>query len=189
MKIYKLDNTKVAEAKHSNPLDCVFADGTFSFYVSESDEVLNTPFEEITKEDLPAEAIKQMKVSLESTKSKLLDEAKKIVSGITLFKSDVLGKEHWYDMQEQDQINLSQAREYLSLMPDAKVKIRCTDTSNVKDNVEHTKEQINKLFEDWFVSKSAILNAFSIFKIELENAITQGGAKMVFESFEGKIQR
>ena len=92
-------------------------------------------------------------------------------------------------MQEQDQINLSQAREYLSLMPDAKVKIRCTDTNNVKDNVEHTKEQINKLFEDWFVSKSAILNAFSIFKIELENAITQGGAKMVFESFEGKIQR
>ncbi|HIY43585.1 MAG TPA: hypothetical protein IAA23_00945 [Candidatus Helicobacter avistercoris] len=77
MKIYKLDNTKVAEAKHSNPLDCVFGDGTFSFYVSESNEVLNTPFEEITKEDLPAEAIKQMKVSLESTKSKLLDEAKK----------------------------------------------------------------------------------------------------------------
>lgn len=189
MKIYKLDNTKVAEAKHSNPLDCVFADGTFSFYTSESDEELKAPFEEISKEKLPAEAIEQMRANLEGTKAKLLEEAKKIVGNITYFRSEVLGEEHWYDMGEQDQINLSQAREYLSLMPkDTKVKIRCTNAEGIKDNMEHTKEQVNQLFEDWYALKSAILNAFSTFKIELENAITQGEAKMIFESFEGKNQ-
>lgn len=183
MKYYKLDNTKVSEAKNTNPLDCVLADGTFSFYVSESDEELVAPFEKITKEDLPDEAIEQVKTNLEGTKARLLEEANKIVSNITYFRSEVLGEEHWYDMGEQDQINLSQAREYLSLMPDAKVKIRCTDANGLKDNVEHTKEQVNQLFEDWYIGKSAILNAFSTFKIELENALSKSETEALFDAF------
>lgn len=184
MKYFKLDNTKILEAKNTNPLDCVFADGTFSYYVSESDEELKAPFEAMSKEELPAEAIEQMRANLEGTKAKLLEEAKKIVGNITYFRSDVLGEEHWYDMGEQDQINLSQAREYLSLMPeDTKVKIRCTNAEDIKDNVEHTKEQVNQLFEDWYALKSAILNAFSTFKIELEKALSKSEAEAMFEAF------
>lgn len=184
MKYFKLDNTKILEARNTNPLDCVFADGAFSYYTSESDEELKAPFEEISKEKLPAEAIEQMRANLEGTKAKLLEEAKKIVGNITYFRSEVLGEEHWYDMGEQDQINLSQAREYLSLMPkDTKVKIRCTNSEDIKDNLEHTKEQVNQLFEDWYALKSAILNAFSTFKIELENTLSKSEAEALLEAF------
>lgn len=174
---FKIKNEDVAVAVGN--VENMGSVGGFLFV--KSDTPLDAPFEEV--QDLPLEVQEQMKAGLESTKAKLLDEAKKIVSNITYFRSEVLGQEHWYDMQEQDQINLSQAREYLSLMPDAKVKIRCTDTNGVKDNVEHTKEQVNQLFEDWYVSKSAILNAFSTFKIGLENALSKSEAEALFEAF------
>lgn len=184
MKYYKLDNTKITEAKNTDPLDCVFADGTFSFYVSESDEELVAPFEEVEKEKLPTEAVEQMQESLRGFKDKVLGEALSLTGSITTFKSGVLGEEFIYDMGEQDQINLSQAREYLSLMPEGKVvQIRCTDSNGVKDNRSHTKEQVNQLFEEWYATKNAILNAYSTLKIELENALTKGEAELAFEVF------
>ena len=147
MRFYKLDNTKILEAKNTDPLDCVFGDGIYSYYVSQSDEKLKAPFEKITKDDLPALAIKQIKDGLSSAKTELLQKAKEMTEKITNFKSDVLGQTHYYDMDKEDQMNLHQAREYLSLMPDERVKIRCTNLEGIKDNLEHTKEQVEKLKE------------------------------------------
>lgn len=188
MKFYKLDNTKILEAKNTNPLDCVFGDGVYSFYVSQSDELLKAPFEKITKEDLPELAIKQMKEGLSLTKTELLNKTKEMTERIIIFKSDVLGQMHYYDMDKEDQLNLSQAREYLSLMPDERVKIRCTNLEGIKDNLEHTKEQVDQLFKDWIVSKNAILNAYSTFKIDLENALIKSEADLAFEKFNKEIK-
>lgn len=190
MKFFKLNNNDVSSARNSDPVDCIYADGEFSFYVSETGESLALPFEEISFENLPDSAIQQMKERLSSERDRAIKEAQDKVKEFTLFKSNVLGSMHTYDMSEQDQANLTQAREYLSLMPKGtKVRIRCTDENGVKDNVEHTKEQVNKLFQDWYSAKSDILNAFSTLKIELEKAVTSSEAQAAFKMFNSAITK
>lgn len=189
MKFYKLDNTKVSEAKHTNPLDCVFADGVFSFYVSESDEVLDAPFEAVEFDALPQEAKDNITQSLNDTKLGYLNQAQSKVEGITLFVSDVLGSTHTYDFSMEDQTNLLEAKAYIDSLGDSDtVGIRCTAENGIKDNYPHTKVQVSKLFNDWYSVKSSILNAFSTFKIELGSATSKSECESAFNKFESTFE-
>ena len=189
MKIYKLDNTKVSEAKNTNPLDCVFADGTFSFYVSESDEELVAPFEALAFDDLPQEAKDNLQTALNDTKLGYLNQAQSKVDGITLFVSDVLGSTHTYDFSMEDQTNLLEAKAYIDSLGDSdSVGIRCTAENGIKDNYPHTKAQVSKLFNDWYSVKSSILNAFSTFKIELGSATSKSECESAFNKFESTFE-
>lgn len=185
MKFYKLENTRVAEARHNDPLECVFADGTYSFYMSETDEVLGDPFMEVDG-DMPASVTGFIENRLDKLKEDILEDANVLIGAISFFKSSVLGKEYTYDMGEEDQLNLGQAITYLSLI-DGTVKIRCTDAAGVKDNVEHTKEQVTNLFKDWYLFKSNILNKYSTLKIDISKAKTEAEAKLAFEAFKKDI--
>lgn len=185
MKFYKLDNTKITEARNTNPLDCVFADGTFSFYVSESDEVLDAPFEAVEFDALPQEAKDNIAQSLNDTKLGYLGKAQSRVDSITLFVSDVLGSTHTYDFSLEDQANLLEAKAYIDSLGDSdSVGIRCTAENGIKDNYPHTKAQVSKLFNDWYSVKSSILNAFSTFKIELGSATSKSECESAFNKFE-----
>lgn len=189
MKFYKLDNTKVSEARHTNPLDCVFADGTFSFYASESDEVLDAPFEAVEFDALPQEAKDNITQSLNDTKLGYLGKAQSRVDGITLFVSDVLGSTHTYDFSMEDQTNLLEAKAYIDSLGDSdSVGIRCTAENGIKDNYPHTKAQVSKLFNDWYSVKSSILNAFSTFKIELGSATSKSECESAFNKFESTFE-
>lgn len=184
MKFYKLDNTKVAEARNTNPLDCVFADGTFSFYASESDEVLDAPFEAVEFDALPQEAKDNIQTALNDTKLGYLNQARSKVEGITLFVSDVLGSTHTYDFSMEDQTNLLEAKAYIDSLGDSDtVGIRCTAENGIKDNYPHTKAQVSKLFNDWYSVKSSILNAFSTLKIELGSATSKIECESAFTKF------
>lgn len=189
MKFYKLDNTKILEAKNTNPLDCVFADGTFSFYVSESDEVLDAPFEAVEFDALPQEAKDNITQSLNDIKLGYLGKAQSRVDGITLFVSDVLGSTHTYDFSMEDQTNLLEAKAYIDALGDSDtVGIRCTAENGIKDNYPHTKVQVSKLFNDWYSVKSSILNAFSTFKIELGSATSKSECESAFNKFESTFE-
>lgn len=189
MKYYKLDNTKIAEARNTNPLDCVFADGTFSFYASESDEVLDAPFEAVEFDALPQEAKDNIAQSLNDTKLGYLNQAQSKVKGITLFVSDVLGSTHTYDFSMEDQTNLLEAKAYIDALGDSDtVGIRCTAENGIKDNYPHTKAQVSKLFNDWYSVKSSILNAFSTFKIELGSATSKSECESAFTKFSSVFE-
>lgn len=189
MKIYKLNNTKITEARNTNPLDCVFADGTFSFYVSESDEVLNTPFEALAFDDLPQEAKDNIQTALNNTKLGYLNQAQSKIDGITVFVSDVLGSTHTYDFSMEDQTNLLEAKAYIDSLGDSDtVGIRCTAENGIKDNYPHTKAQVSKLFNDWYSVKSSILNAFSTLKIELGSATSKIECESAFNKFESTFE-
>lgn len=189
MKYYKLDNTKVMEARNTNPLDCVFADGTFSFYASESDEVLDAPFEAVEFDALPQEAKDNITQSLNDVKLGYLGKAQSRVDGITLFVSDVLGSTHTYDFSMEDQTNLLEAKAYIDALGDSDtVGIRCTAENGIKDNYPHTKVQVSKLFNDWYSVKSSILNAFSTFKIELGSATSKSECESAFTKFSSVFE-
>lgn len=189
MKFYKLDNTKITEARNTNPLDCVFADGTFSFYVSESDEELVAPFEALAFDDLPQEAKDNIQTALNDTKLGYLNQAQSKVEGITLFVSDVLGSTHTYDFSMEDQTNLFEAKAYIDSLGDSDtVGIRCTAENGVKDNYPHTKVQVSKLFNDWYSVKSSILNAFSTLKIELGSATSKIECESAFTKFSSVFE-
>lgn len=189
MKHYKLDNTKVSEARNTNPLDCVFADGTFSYYVSESDEALVSPFEEVAFDDLPQEAKDNLQTALNDTKLGYLNQAQSKVEGITLFVSDVLGSTHTYDFSMEDQTNLLEAKAYIDSLGDSdSVGIRCTAENGIKDNYPHTKAQVSKLFNDWYSVKSSILNAFSTLKLELGSATSKSECESAFTKFSSVFE-
>lgn len=189
MKHYKLDNTKITEARNTNPLDCVFADGTFSFYASESDEVLDAPFESVEFDALPQEAKDNIAQSLNDTKLGYLGKAQSRVDGITLFVSDVLGSTHTYDFSMEDQTNLLEAKAYIDSLGDSdSVGIRCTAENGIKDNYPHTKAQVSKLFNDWYSVKSSILNAFSTLKIELGSATSKSECESAFTKFSSVFE-
>lgn len=189
MKYFKIDNAKVAEAKNTNPIDLIFADGTFSFYVSESDEELVAPFEALVFDDLPQEAKDNIQTALNDTKLGYLNQAQSKVEGITLFVSDVLGSTHTYDFSMEDQTNLLEAKAYIDALGDSDtVGIRCTAENGIKDNYPHTKVQVSKLFNDWYSVKSSILNAFSTFKIELGSATSKSECESAFNKFESTFE-
>lgn len=190
MKYYKLKNSRVIDARNSQPLDCYYADGTFSFYVSESGEILQDPFVEIQKEDLPQEFIDAFDEMVKSYKAGLMVKAQEIVDGIVEFKSSAIGEELIYDLAQQDQINLAQAREYLkSGNSESKVGIRATKVSTgIKDNYMHTGDQISQVFDEWYVYKSKILDAFSTMKIELAQATTKLEASDAYQKFQSTIK-
>lgn len=189
MKYYKLDNTKITDARNTDPLDCVFADGTFSFYVSESDEDLAAPFEALEFDDLPQEAKDNIQTALNDTKLGYINQAKSKVERITLFVSDVLGSTHTYDFSMQDQANLLQAKDYIDALGDSDtVGIRCTAENGIKDNYPHTKAQVSKLFNDWYSFKSSILNAFSTLKIEIASATSKSECESAFTKFSSVFE-
>lgn len=189
MKFYKLDNTKILEARNTNPLDCVFADGAFSFYASESDEVLDAPFEAVEFDALPQEAKDNIAQSLNDVKLGYLNQAQSKVEGITLFVSDVLGSTHTYDFSMEDQTNLLGAKAYIDALGDSDtVGIRCTAENGIKDNYPHTKVQVSKLFNDWYSVKSSILNAFSTLKIELGSATSKSECESAFTKFSSVFE-
>lgn len=189
MKFYKLDNTKILEAKNTNHLDCVFGDGAFSFYVSESDEELVAPFEALAFDDLPQEAKDNLQTALNNTKLGYLNQAQSKVEGITLFVSDVLGSTHTYDFSMEDQTNLLEAKAYIDALGDSDtVGIRCTAENGIKDNYPHTKVQVSKLFNDWYSVKSSILNAFSTLKIELGSATSKSECESAFTKFSSVFE-
>lgn len=189
MKYYKLDNTKILEARNTNPLDCVFADGTFSFYVSESDEELVAPFEALAFDDLPQEAKDNLQTALKDTKLGYLGKAQSRVDSITLFVSDVLGSTHTYDFSLEDQANLLEAKAYIDSLGDSdSVGIRCTAENGIKDNYPHTKAQVSKLFNDWYSVKSSILNAFSTLKLELGSATSKSECESAFTKFSSVFE-
>lgn len=189
MKFYKLNNTKITEARNTNPLDCVFADGTFSFYASESDEVLDAPFEAVEFDALPQEAKDNIQTALNDTKLGYLNQAQSKLDGITLFVSDVLGSTHTYDFSMEDQTNLLEAKAYIDSLGDSDtVGIRCTAENGIKDNYPHTKAQVSKLFNDWYSVKSSILNAFSTFKIELGSATSKSECESAFTKFSSVFE-
>lgn len=184
MKFYKLNNTKITEARNTHPLDCVFADGTFSFYVSESDEELVAPFEALAFDDLPQEAKDNIQTALNDTKLGYLNQAQSKIDGITVFVSDVLGSTHTYDFSMEDQTNLLEAKAYIDSLGDSDtVGIRCTAENGIKDNYPHTKAQVSKLLNDWYSVKSSILNAFSTLKIELGSATSNIECESAFTKF------
>lgn len=184
MKYYKLDNTKILESRNTNPLDCVFADGAFSFYVSESDEELDAPFEAVEFDALPQEAKDNIAQSLNDTKLGYLNQAQSKVEGITLFVSDVLGSTHTYDFSMEDQTNLLEAKAHIDDLGDSDtVGIRCRAENGIKDNYPHTKVQVSKLFNDWYSVKSSILNAFSTLKIDLGSATSKIECESAFAKF------
>lgn len=189
MKFYKLNNTKITDARNTQTLDCCFADGTFSFYVSESDEALVSPFEEVVFDDLPQEAKDNIKTALNDTKLGYINQAKSKVGGITLFVSDVLGSTHTYDFSMEDQANLLQAKAYIDSLGDSdSVGIRCTAENGIKDNYPHTKAQVLKLFNDWYSVKSSILNAFSTLKIEIASATSKIECESAFNKFQSTFE-
>lgn len=189
MKYYKLDNTKITEARNANPLDCVFGDGAFSFYVSESDEELVAPFEALAFDDLPQEAKDNLQTALNDTKLGYLNQAQSKVEGITLFVSDVLGSTHTYDFSMEDQTNLLEAKAYIDALGDSDtVGIRCTAENGIKDNYPHTKAQVSKLFNDWYSVKSSILNAFSTLKLELGSATSKSECESAFTKFSSVFE-
>ena len=189
MKFYKLNNTKITEARNTQPLDCCFADGTFSFYVSESDEELVAPFEALEFDDLPQEAKDNIQTALNNTKLGYINQAQSKVEGITLFVSDVLGSTHTYDFSMEDQTNLLEAKAYIDALGDSDtVGIRCTAENGIKDNYPHTKVQVSKLFNDWYSVKSSILNAFSTFKIELGSATSKSECESAFTKFSSVFE-
>ena len=189
MKFYKLNNTKITEARNTQPLDCCFADGTFSFYVSESDEELVAPFEALEFDDLPQEAKDNIQTALNNTKLGYINQAQSKLDGITLFVSDVLGSTHTYDFSMEDQTNLLEAKAYIDALGDSDtVGIRCTAENGIKDNYPHTKVQVSKLFNDWYSVKSSILNAFSTFKIELGSATSKSECESAFTKFSSVFE-
>ena len=184
MKFYKLNNTKITEARNTDPLDCVFGDGAFSFYVSESDEELASPFEALAFDDLPQEAKDNIQTALNGTKLGYLNQAQSKLDGITVFVSNVLGSTHTYDFSMEDQTNLLEAKAYIDALGDGDtVGIRCTAENGIKDNYPHTKDQVSKLFNDWYSFKSSILNAFSTLKIELGSATSKSECESAFTKF------
>lgn len=184
MKFYKLNNTKITEARNTDPLDCVFGDGAFSFYVSESDEELVAPFEALAFDDLPKEAKDNIQTALNNTKLGYLNQAQSKIHGITLFVSDVLGSTHTYDFSMEDQTNLLEAKAYIDALGDSDtVGIRCTAENGIKDNYPHTKVQVSKLFNDWYSVKSSVLNAFSTLKIDLGSATSKSECESAFTKF------
>lgn len=184
MKFYKLNNTKITEARNTDPLDCVFGDGALSFYVSESDEDLVAPFEALAFDDLPQEAKDNIQTALNDTKIGYINQAKSKVERITLFVSDVLGSTHTYDFSMEDQTNLLEAKAYIDSLGDSdSVGIRCTAENGIKDNYPHTKAQVSKLFNDWYSVKSSILNAFSTLKIELGSSTSKSECESAFTKF------
>lgn len=189
MKFYKLDNTKVTEARHENELVCVFGNETLSFYVSESDEELVAPFEALAFDDLPQEAKDNLQTALNDTKLGYLNQAQSKLDSITLFVSDVLGSTHTYDFSMEDQTNLLEAKAYIDSLGDSDtVGIRCTAENGIKDNYPHTKVQVSKLFNDWYSVKSSILNAFSTFKIELGSATSKSECESAFTKFSSVFE-
>lgn len=189
MKFYKLNNTKIIEARNTDPLDCVFADGSFSFYVSESYEELVAPFEALAFDDLPQEAKDNIQTALNNTKLGYLNQAQSKLDGITLFVSDVLGSTHTYDFSMEDQTNLLEAKAYIDALGDSDtVGIRCTAENGIKDNYPHTKVQVSNLFNDWYSVKSSILNAFSTLKIELGSATSKSECESAFNKFESTFE-
>lgn len=184
MKFYKLNNTKITDARNTQTLDCCFADGTFSFYVSESDEELVAPFEALAFDDLPQEAKDNLQTALNDTKLGYLNQAQSKIDGITLFVSDVLGSTHTYDFSMEDQTNLLEAKAYIDALGDSDtVGIRCTAENGIKDNYPHTKVQVSKLFNDWYSVKSSVLNAFSTLKIDLGSATSKSECESAFTKF------
>lgn len=187
MKYYKLDNARVSEAKNNEPLHCYFADGKTSFYASESGEALNSPFVELKKSQLPKEFIDAMHSAFASDREYFLKKAKDKTLEIESFKSSILGEEYIYDFSMEDQVNFNQAREYSKELGSA--NIRATRAKDgVKGNYLHTHEQIASLFDAWYAYKTKILNAFSEFKIELNNADTRKEIEKCFSNFEKKIK-
>lgn len=187
MKFYKLENSQIQDARHSNRLDCYYADGETSYYASESNEELNAPFVELKKSQMPKEFIDSMRLAFASDREFFFKKAKEKTLEIETFKSSVLGEEYIYDFTMEDQVNMAQAREYSREL--GSVGIRATRAKDgVKDNYLHTHEQISSLFDAWYGYKTKILNAFSEFKIELKNADTRKEIEKSFSSFENKIK-
>lgn len=163
MKYYKLQNTEIIKARHSNPLECVGADGVNSFYISKSDEKLKSPFVEIQEEDLPSEIREKRKdeeAKITREKIKRIEaKEREVQEALLSFESAALGKRGIYDSDLVQQANLLQI---LSLGKGGKLRVKYDEEE--KQYVFHTKEQVKQVMSDWVKHKDKILSEFEEFK-------------------------
>lgn len=188
--IYKIQQQDIAglSAEIVEKLDGIInicAYESYSYILSNQE--LPTPFVEV--DEMPSEVKEAFDALLNEEKKSIIEKAIEATQKITTLTSSVLGTPHIYDFEEQDQINLTQAREYISLMGDVEVGIRCTNQDGIKDNFLHTRDQVNLLFEEWYQKKSLILNTYSTFKILINSQTNFDELQSIQDQYNETIER
>lgn len=146
--------------------------GTYNYIGSQDNKIyvsgegLSAPFKEST---LPYALEQKMQEQLIDAKVKKTFAINEHCDRLlTSFSSSALGEEYIYDMTLEDQINL---------MGLALAKIdtffRCTRKSDkIKDNYEHTAEQIAQVYQDGLTYKAQIIYDCGLLKKHIQACTT-----------------
>ncbi len=154
MKYYKLKNSEIMTARHNEPLQCLGADGIYSYYESKSDERLRRPFVEIEELEIP-----EVFRVLQTKEKNISAKEQEVQEALSSFSSNALGMNGIYDSDLVQQANLVQI---LSLNKGGKLRVRLEGEE--KQYIPHTKEQVEQVMSDWVKHKDKILSDFEEFK-------------------------
>lgn len=149
MKYYSIQKPQILEVQ--GVFEYVGEDYEKIYVRSESS--LKKPF--IAENELPQSLQDKLNTPiLEAKKAKIAQLNATCDSLLTSFCSTALGEEHIYDGSLKDQINLIGAVNMGVDMP-----FRCRKaTSETKENIPHTKEQLAQVFSDGSSYKTDIIN-------------------------------
>lgn len=159
MKYYSIQKPQITEVK-----------GVFEYIGEDYEKIyvrsnakLKAPFVE---EELPQSLQEKLNAPIkEAKKAKIAELNSKCDELLVSFCSKALGEEHIYDGSLEDQINLMGAVNMGVDMP-----FRCRKaTSEHKENILHTKEQLRQVFNDGASYKANIINQCGALKSYVES--------------------
>lgn len=113
-------------------------------------EDLNTPF---FNTELPQEILQKQELILKEARERKEAELNlHCESLLTRFSSNALGETYYYDFKLQDQLNL-----IALLIAKQDGYFRCYKENGAKQNIPHTKEQLQQVFQDSLTHKTNMI--------------------------------
>lgn len=127
-------------------------------YVEGND--LNSPFFEA---ELPQEILDKKNAILKEAREKKEIELNLYCDSLlTSFSSNALGETHFYDSSPEDQLNL-----IALVVAGISGYFRCYKENELKQNIPHTKEQLNQVFKDGLEYKANMISICGKLKAHL----------------------
>lgn len=152
MAIYSLQKDKILDV--AGQFDVI---GSFDTKIYVRGEDLLEPFvlDEL-REEIKKDIEERVKRKKEAKEFELNEECKKRLKD---FKSSALGQEHIYDLGLEDQANLMGL-----ILADTSGFFRCKKQGQDKENIPHTKEQLQQVFKDGAAHKSNTIYICGVLK-------------------------
>lgn len=167
---YKIDNNDILSVQGEFNVVGVFNQEIFIT----SNKKLPKPF--VLIDALPETLEKQQEIILKQEKEKKIQELNAYCDDLLKsFESDALGELHIYDANLEDQINLMGL-----VIAGIDSFFRCNKKDEIKQNIPHTKEQLQKVYQDGLLHKSKIIEKCGVLKALVENAKTQSEVQEIF---------